>query len=328
MGYPSAEPSWQVTDLEQLSSAGDLSGINPLVLAGIAGGESGYENAGPGINTAGYGGYFGLGENSSYSYGPNSFTDTPAELETNSSPSFELQAETAAAEVAHLLSSNTDGGGIQGALAGYTGGGPDNIDYELASENLGGGSATSGGSGGMANIGALGASAASLGASVGETASISTTLTGFGAFLQSLDILLNPSPAGALTFIESLGTADIAKVIEMIAVRGLLTVGFLGMTWLGFKTLTGRSAGSSIVNLYDNVSGGSSNQPSASNPNTPTPRESSQPAIRSAQSVKDSSFTLPSASAATAAAGESVGDAAAAASSSIGDIIGEAALLA
>lgn len=127
-------PAWEEQDLNQLASAGLLSGVNPLVLAGIAQNESGFENKGPGINSIGDGGFFGLGENSTYSYNGQSFTDTPSELLDPSSSSFELQAQTSALDVARLLASK---GSLQSALATYTGGGPDNGDYTDATAILG-----------------------------------------------------------------------------------------------------------------------------------------------------------------------------------------------
>lgn len=139
MGYPSGEPAWQQTELNNLSAAGKLSGINPLVIAGIAGGESGYENAGAGINSSGYGGFFGLGQNSTYSFGGQSFTETPGILSDPSQASFDQQAQAAAAALASYMA---DTGSLQGGLAKYTGGGPNNIDYQLATQNLGSDSPT------------------------------------------------------------------------------------------------------------------------------------------------------------------------------------------
>lgn len=136
MGYPTSQPAWEQQELNKLSSQGLLSGINPLVLAGIAGNESGYENAGAGINSEGYGGFYGLGSHSTYSYGGQSFTESPSILSDPGVSSFDQQSEAAAAEVASLLASNN--GNLQAALAQYTGGGPTNGDYELAMQDLAG----------------------------------------------------------------------------------------------------------------------------------------------------------------------------------------------
>lgn len=132
--YPSGMPAWEETDLNNLAAQGLLSGVSPLVLAGIAQNESGFENKGAGINSIGDGGFFGLQENGTYSYQGKSFTDTPSELLDPSSASFEQQAQTSALDIARLLASK---GSLQGALATYTGGGPNNGDYVDATNILG-----------------------------------------------------------------------------------------------------------------------------------------------------------------------------------------------
>lgn len=78
---------------------GKLSGVNPMILGAIAQEESNFEIAGAGYNSAGYGGYFGLG---AYNY-PGGNSETVAQLETNSPAAFNQQAITAAAEFASLL---------------------------------------------------------------------------------------------------------------------------------------------------------------------------------------------------------------------------------
>lgn len=139
-GYPSSQPAWQQSELNRLAAAGQLSGVNPLVLAGIEQGESGFENAGAGINSSGYGGYFGLGQHSTYSFGGQSFTETPQILGTNSVASFDQQAQATGAEVARELQAY--GGNLYGALvtsgAFYAG------DYNAAESYLGGASPMSG----------------------------------------------------------------------------------------------------------------------------------------------------------------------------------------
>lgn len=137
--YPSGMPAWQQQELNRLSQQGLLSGINPLVLAGIGANESGWEVQGSGINSSGYGGFYGLGQNSTYSFGGQSFTETPSLLMDPGVQSFDQQSEAAAAEVASLMQSS---GSLQNALAAYTGGGPTNGDYVLATQYLGGESPT------------------------------------------------------------------------------------------------------------------------------------------------------------------------------------------
>jgi hypothetical protein len=79
-------PSWMVADLNSLEQQNQLSGVPPVILGLIALEESGLEKRGPGVNTSGYGGYFGLSTSSV----PSSV------LLTNSSASFMQQAPVAA----------------------------------------------------------------------------------------------------------------------------------------------------------------------------------------------------------------------------------------
>jgi len=94
-------PSAQITWLNNLSNAGKLWGIPPQILAVIDFAESGGETAGAGINSSGYGGYFGLGTGS-YPGG----SVTAAQLNANNQASFEAQAQVAASEFASLLTKN------------------------------------------------------------------------------------------------------------------------------------------------------------------------------------------------------------------------------
>lgn len=107
MPYPTGEPTWQTSDLASLSSSGLLSGVNPDILGAIAQEESGFENNGAGVNSSGYGGYFGL----STSQVPTST------LETNSQTSFEQQAEIAAADFNSYL--DETGGNVASAESIY-----------------------------------------------------------------------------------------------------------------------------------------------------------------------------------------------------------------
>lgn len=92
-----AIPAWQESDLETLSSSGQLYGLSPTVVGSIDQAES--SGSGGGINSSGYGGWFGLGENSTYPGG----TVTPALLSSTSESSFISQAKIAASEFASLL---------------------------------------------------------------------------------------------------------------------------------------------------------------------------------------------------------------------------------
>lgn len=84
------------------------------------------------------------------------------------------------------------------------------------------------------------------GASGGSSAAApGATLDGPGKVFQDLNDILNPTGGNIVTQITSLGTSDIKASIEMIVVRGLLTAAFIGLTYIGFKSLTG-GGGSAI----------------------------------------------------------------------------------
>lgn len=117
------------------------------------------------------------------------------------------------------------------------------------------GASTSGGPAGSGTPGSVNvASGGALsGGSSGSTSAgttQSTTLPGFGGFLQQFNAVLNPTGASLISSLSSLGTADIAKVAIMLVSRGILTVGFLGATYIGLKTLTGKSDVGGVVNPY------------------------------------------------------------------------------
>lgn len=80
-------PQWEVDDLNAMSSKGELNGIPPYVLAGMAQNESGGEVNGAGVNSSGHGGYFGASTSQI----------SPSLLESASQSSFDSQAQTTSA---------------------------------------------------------------------------------------------------------------------------------------------------------------------------------------------------------------------------------------
>lgn len=112
-----AVPAWELADLDQLSSEGELSGLNPTVLGAIDQAES--SGNGGGINSEGYGGYFGLGVGKTY---PGQTAPVSSSLLSSVSPAaFIAQAQIAAAEFASLLKGT--GGNAEEAEQNYQGGG-------------------------------------------------------------------------------------------------------------------------------------------------------------------------------------------------------------
>lgn len=115
MATPSI-PTWELTDLATLAAGGKLNGVAPIDLAAIDEAESGGEKGGAGVNSEGYGGYFGLGAGTQYPTG----SISGAQLNENNSASFEAQAQVASGEFASLLKSH--GGDALTAEKAYQGG--------------------------------------------------------------------------------------------------------------------------------------------------------------------------------------------------------------
>lgn len=112
-------PTWQVDTLNQLSSQGQLSGVNPNALAVMDLAES--SGKGGGINSSGYGGFFGLGAGSTYPGG----TVSSSLLSDPGQSSFAQQAKIAASEFASLLKGQ--GGNYIAAEQQYQTGSPSGI---------------------------------------------------------------------------------------------------------------------------------------------------------------------------------------------------------
>jgi hypothetical protein len=108
-------PGWENTELNYLSSKGMLYGLPPGLIGAIDQAES--SGQGGSINSAGYGGFFGLGANSSY--GP--YTDTPSLLQGTNALDFGDQAATTAYEFNQLL--QRYGGNVYEAEQAYQTGG-------------------------------------------------------------------------------------------------------------------------------------------------------------------------------------------------------------
>lgn len=114
-------PAWENTILNSLSKTGDLSGVPAAILSAIDQAES--SGQGGAINSAGYGGFFGLSPNTKYPGG----SVSTAELQDSGQPSFADQARVAASEFASLL--NSYGGNIYEAEQAYQQGGGNAASY-------------------------------------------------------------------------------------------------------------------------------------------------------------------------------------------------------
>lgn len=107
-------PQWEIVQLENLSGSGQLSGVDPLDLAVIDQAES--SGRGGGINSSGYGGWFGLGVGKQYPTG----SISAATMRSTTPQAFDQQATVAAGEFASLLGQH--GGNPIAAEMAYQGG--------------------------------------------------------------------------------------------------------------------------------------------------------------------------------------------------------------
>lgn len=288
-------PSWEQTQLQQLSTSNELSGISPVIIGAIDQAESSGDPGTP--NGAGYGGYFGLSPTATYPggniVGGGEGTNTPAE--------FDKEAEIAAAEFASLLGGVGDdavqaeyhyqqGGNAapetDAALeSGNFGDGP-----PLVYEALGGNATTTGGTPDSTDV------SGSTSKAQGGTGSSSTSiqLKGVGAVLQTLDTVMNPGSGGTILNLLTLGGADVATQVEGLVVRGMFVLGFLGVTYFGFKAITTSSpnpAGPGLVTEFSNAVQGQQRQGNASRALDQSAARINQGAARLSNSTMDLSLS-------------------------------------
>lgn len=76
-------------------------------------------------------------------------------------------------------------------------------------------------------------------------------LTGFGAILQSLDTVMNPTGGSTLTQILTLAGSDVLASVEGLVVRGLFSAAFIGVLYFGVKALSSSGGGGGGTGLID-----------------------------------------------------------------------------
>ena len=218
-------PAWEAQQLDSLAAAGLLHGVPPLALAAVAKNESGFEVAGAGVNSSGYGGYFGLGAGSAYPGG----TPSRALLLTNSPASFDTQAEIASSLIAQGAA-QAGGNVVEGVNylnLGKTSG-PLGADASIYAGYLGGPPQARGIS---TQMGGPGGNAA--------TGTPSAGTVGGQSWALSLQNVLNPASSGIL------GTSS--TIAEWGARLGLVAVGLIlflgGLAVIGVSSLLPRAAG-------------------------------------------------------------------------------------
>jgi hypothetical protein len=215
-------PAWEQSELTRLSNAGQLSGVNPIDEALIILEESGGQ--GGGINSEGYGGFFGLSEDQA----------GVSTLESTSTSSFDTQAEESASDFAKALSVTGDNA-IEAENYYQTGKvGETSSGARLFAQFLDG-------------IG-IAAPKTGSGSTPATTAAktVNTGGSGLDGFIRGLDALLNPgsytsSPSiieDVLTLGLSAEVSSATQVATALVFRSAIAgVGFVVM-WAGFKSLT------------------------------------------------------------------------------------------
>lgn len=233
MPWPQGTPQWMITLLDKLSGSGTLHGLPPQVLAAIASNESGFENAGAGINSSGYGGYFGLGVNQKYPGG----TITQSVMLTNSPTSFTKQAQVASSEVAYLDKTYAHGNLVQ-ALADYVGGVTHPVytgEAQIYTQTVlhGHGTNLGVGTGATPNTGTL-TSYVQHQSTTQKNAVAAANLGGGTNILAQIDAFLNPgtTKGGFLSFLTV--THDVKTLALLILGRAMFSAFFLGITAIGF----------------------------------------------------------------------------------------------
>lgn len=106
---------------------------------------------------------------------------------------------------------------------------------------------------GTAPSGGSGTQASTPPAATGTFASDKTPLGGAGNVLQELDGMLNPTGGGILHQISTGFTSDMASMLEMMVSRGIFTIGFAAIAYLGIKTLINKPT--SINEIQDKAKG-------------------------------------------------------------------------
>ncbi|MCL2393251.1 MAG: hypothetical protein FWC87_01080 [Acidimicrobiaceae bacterium] len=216
-------PAWQLQTLQTLASQGNLSGVDPAILAAIDQAESAGEVSGAGINAEGYGGYFGLGAGTQY---PGGASVSSATLNTNSPASFTAQAEVAADEFASLLQQT--GGNVYAAESKYQGGSSEGtqIFSELGVPQ-------------SENTAVLTSWTSKLGKAVGQGAgAVVSEATGAGIPGVSTirNAITGAVTGGAESAVSGL-TSGLSKSVLSIVLTGVFVLGALGLIVLGLTRL-------------------------------------------------------------------------------------------
>lgn len=241
-------PTWEQQLLEQLSQQGSLSGVNPQDLAAIDLAES--SGSGGGVNSEGYGGWFGLGYNTTY---PGGGSLSEGELTSTTQTAFEKQAEIAAAEFASLLSSH--GGDPIAAEQAYQGGGTEGSSI-FQQYGLGGGQAF--GSPTAPNVTGVGnavltSASATNSTSPSDTTSTSTASLGtFGKVLAELDSFLNPAVGGGpLDLLGITGLSTLDSDILRVITRGFMGLVGVGVIFVGFYMIVRQTGAGGIIGIAE-----------------------------------------------------------------------------
>jgi hypothetical protein len=230
-------PGWEQSQLVTLANDNELSGVNPLYIGLIDQAESGGNPGAP--NSAGYGGYFGLSPTDQYPGGVVGSGEGENTLQE-----FDTEATIAGSEFASLL--NQYGGNPVLAEEAYQSGTPSGPTEgsNLFSEALG-----------LPDnplaTGQTGPTTATTPAGDNPNLPQTIQLKGIGAVLQSLDTLMNPGSGGTVANLLTMGGADLVSKVIGTVVRGMFTLGFVGVIYFGIKAVSSGGGGSAVSSGAD-----------------------------------------------------------------------------
>lgn len=218
-------PQWEADQLASLAAAGQLSGLDPNILAAIDSAES--SGQGGSINSSGFGGYFGLQAGGSYPAG----TATTTMLQGTNATAFDQQAVLSASDFNNMLI-KAQGNLAQaeywyqnGPNAGKIGSGGTMEGVKVFNQLGVTGTAVPGktlGGGPLATQGASGA---------------------FASFLQQLDGFLNPTVSNFNIPLVGSALNGTSGVLLEVVDRGLgISFGII-LIYLGIKMVGGMDGG-------------------------------------------------------------------------------------
>lgn len=232
--WPQGVTTQEQQQLLNMFSSGALYNVPPQAIAADEKIQSGFAWPNPYVNSSGYGGFFGLGASTK---GMTYFGQgvTTATLHTSSTiTSYKRQAHVLAAALHGYMTTKSyaaTGNLIKALEIATSGDQPANVFIQTTLKGSGLAAYTP-------NVGA---------SSAGGT--IQQATTSLGKMLELLDHALNPKKPGVAASVSSLGTTDLAYIVQLLGGRALLSFMFLGMVGIGVYLMFSGS-GSGVQGIF------------------------------------------------------------------------------